>query len=416
MRTMRSSLFSLLLVLTTFILIFCITLSPTASAEDTSFPWFSKSSKKQVTLRVDVFTSSTCSHCQKLEAFLKKEAEKKPWLNIYYHVINQDKQALETYAQYLKQQNLDDFFVPAIFFCNSRWLGFANPEASGKVLLSNLEYCRKQIQKEGKLSPTTIEVLKQVAQANLYQGNYDSKMPDWTFPPLIALIDALSPESSFIILTLLCFILIEKKRTLQITSMILFLISIGLAHYFQQMYTDLFYDLVPFIRIPVALIGLGLLTYLFAFHPKAFSSRRSLPTVISLIWIILTGLTVQIYQQMHLPNFSLTFQQWLIAKQDISPFGQWLYVISYQFLYLLFIALTTGILLAVLKYYGKWTKHKLVVDEFGWQYLTLIGFILLINPYCLANLWYAYLSFILVLVTSWLSYKFWSKRHNAEHS
>ncbi len=420
MRQIRLSLKSFFILITTItILVFGMTESASAVAasvtENTASPWFTKS-KKQVTLIVDVFTSSTCSHCKKLEAFLKKEAENRPWLNIKYHVINEDREALETYAQFLKKHDLTDFYVPAIFFCNSRWLGFANPETSGKILFTNLDYCKKQIQKDGELSPKTTEVLKQIAQANLYQGNYSTKMPDWAFPPLLALLDALSPESSFIILTLLCFILIEKKKTLQITSVILYLISIGFAHYFQQVYTDLFYDLVPFVRIPVALIGLGLLTYLFAFHPVVFAARRPLPIIISLIWVILTGFTVQIYQQMHLPNFSLTFQQWLVAQQDISTMGQWVYVLVYQLLYLLYIALSVGVLLLVLNYYGKWTRHQLVVVEFGWQYLTLIGFILLLNPYCLAIESYAVLGFILVLVTSWLSYKFWSKRHKQEHT
>lgn len=95
------------------------------------------------TLRVEVFLSTTCSHCKKLNAYLKTIAPQTPWLDVHAHYINQDRSALDTYAAYLKTHNLDDdFAVPAIFYCNQRWLGFKDAETSGKKLMQSLIQCR----------------------------------------------------------------------------------------------------------------------------------------------------------------------------------------------------------------------------------------------------------------------------------
>ena len=57
----------------------------------------------------------------------------------------------------------------------------------------------------------------------------------------------------------------------------------------------------------------------------------------------------------------------------------------------------------------------MLVDEFSWQYLIIIGLILVAYPYLFAQQAYATLTFLAALLTSWLSYQFWSKKHPDEH-
>ena len=329
--------------------------SKVADATDASAnTWFSKDAKTPV-LRVDVFVTSDCPHCQKLTAFFKAKAPQNPWLKINYYVINQDKMALLTYFKVLKLKNLEDFAVPAVFFCNSRWVGFMDAESSGNTLLKNLNYCRQEIIKEGHLTLHTEQMLQQMSFAHWSQKNFDRAMPDWIVILSTAFFDAISPETVFIILTLLCFMRIEAALPLKAASFVLFLLGVGGAHYFQQVYAPQFYETIPFVRLPSMLIGLGLLIYLFIFHPKMFANRKPLPAILTLLWLLLTGLAVQWYQQMHVPNFSLGFLQWMLAKGELGATASKLYPLFYQLIYLISIGFITWLWFMILIYYGKWT-------------------------------------------------------------
>lgn len=387
--------------------LFCFLVS--GWAYNQSISWFKIDAEKQVSLRVDLFLSSTCPYCEKASQFFKSLETQNTWLDVHRHIINQDKTALETYHWYLQQQNLDDFMVPAIFFCNTRWAGFRDTEKTGKKLLKNLNYCRQEISKTGGLSKTTQQILQQTSNASWYEESMVSRPGAMVLIPSMAVIDALNPGAAFIIVTLFSLILLQKQRKLQIGTFILFLIGTGFAHFMQQAFTITFYQMTTIFRFLAIVSGVGLLSYLFLYRSEKFSSRHSLMASISLMSAFLTGLMVQIYQQMHAANFSLIFQQWVVA-QGLNPFTQYLYELAYQLVYLLAIGLLSLLMTVIFKNYGKRFFNPEIVSEFGWGYLIIIGLALTVYPYLLANVWFAFLVFILALVFSWVHYKI-SSRH-----
>ena len=378
-------------------------------ADNQSFSWFSVDNNKQVTIPVDMFLSSTCPHCEKANAFFNELETKYPWLAIRRHVINQDKVALETYHQFLQKLKLSDFAVPAIFFCNTRWVGFVDAQTSGKQLVKSLNFCRDQIAKTGELSTTTVEILNQMSTANWYEENLQPQLSPFVFIPIMAIVDTLNPLSLFIILTLFSFLFIERQKKTQIGTTLLFLLSVGLAHHIQQIHTEFFYQILPMLRFPVIAIGVGLITYVFYLHPKVFSVRRTLPAIISFILAMLTGFFVQVYQQIHTPNFSLIFHQWVMT-QNLTVFWQLMYSLIYQLIYVLALGLITGGLIALIKYYGNGSQHQRRVGEFAWQYLIIIGLILIVYPVFFASIKFSFVAFVMALLTSWMSFKMWTKR------
>lgn len=382
--------------------LFCFLVS--GWAYNQSISWFKIDANKQVSLRVDLFLSSTCPYCEKASQFFKSLETENTWLDVHRHVINQDKTALETYHWYLQQQNLDDFMVPAIFFCNTRWAGFRDTKKTGEKLLKNLNYCRQEISKTGGLTKTTEQILQQTSNASWYEENMVSKPGAMVLIPSMAVIDALNPGAAFLIVTLFSFILLQKQRKLQIGTVILFLIGTGFAHFMQQAFTVTFYQMATVFRFLAIISGVGLLSYLLLYRSERFSSKRSLLTVVSLMSAFLTGLTVQTYQQMHIANFSLIFQQWVVA-QGVMPFTQYLYELAYQLVYLLAIGLMSLLMTVIFKNYGKWFIHQKIVSEFGWVYLIIIGLVLVVYPYLLANVLFAFLIFTLALALSWVYYK-----------
>lgn len=125
--------------------------------------WYEINNKKEVTLNVSLFMSSECPHCHKASEFFSV-LEKEPWIKINRYVINQSDEALKNFYVYLQHFLSDDFAVPTVFFCDSRWVGFISEEVSGKKLLESLNYCRAQIAKEGSLSQATIQVLREKSE------------------------------------------------------------------------------------------------------------------------------------------------------------------------------------------------------------------------------------------------------------
>ena len=378
-------------------------------SNEQSVSWYKIDDKKQVTLRVDLFLSSTCSHCIKADQFFKSIKPDYTWLDVHRHFINQDKTALETYHLFQQQLNLDDFMVPAIFFCNTRWTGFSDAQKTGALLLKNMQYCREQISKTGTLSKTVEQILQQKSNASWYEESMTSKPGTLSLLLTMSVIDALTPGTAFLILSLFSLLMIQKRQGVRYGgTVILFLIGAGIAHFSQQAFTASFYQMLAVFRLLAAATGAGLLAWLFFCHSRFVSVKRSAPVIVSSILVLLTGLAVQAYQQMHATNFALIFQQWLMS-QSLTPLTRVLYDLAYQLVYLLVIGLLSLLMVSVFKYYSKWAKHENFVSEFAWQYLLVIGLVLLAWPYLLANVLFSFLVFILVLIFTWASNKIWSR-------
>jgi glutaredoxin len=385
-------------------LMFCmlVCLGVTGWASNASLPWFTLDESRQVQLRVDLFLSSTCPHCQKAESFFKKIEATTPWLKINRYIINEDKAALETFNQFLKQQKEYDFAVPSIVFCNTRWIGFGDESTDGQQLLKTMNYCRTQIAKTGELTPATIQALKQISVANWYEANLVTKISAITFIPMMALFDALNPSSVTSILALFAFLFIQKPQKIKLSVILLFLLGAGIAHHIQQSHASFFYQALVMLRIPAALIGLGLLSYVVIFHTQYNSQvKRPLPKTVYLLLVLLVALVIQAYQQNHAPNFSLIFHQW-VSLQGFSEARQILYGLLYQIVYLLITGIIAVSLVALAR---RFVKNLLRVEIFAWNYLLMVSLILIAYPYLFAKFAVTLLIIIVASLSSWISLK-----------
>lgn len=360
-------------------------------------PWFNKSSPNQIKLRVDLYLSTTCPHCKKEEAFIHNLQAKKPWLDIHRYEINKDKAALQQFQHALKQQNSNDYSVPALFFCDSRWVGFDKIETTGQAIERSLDYCYQQILKTGQLNQETKMVLKQKSHSSFLATNLDSK-PAYLFIPLIALSDALSSCSIFTVLALFAFLWLYKEKSTMLGLGILFIVIVALAHYYQEAHAIFFYQALPWLRIPAALVGMGLISYIFIIYSKGTNIR---PGFAIPILIASTALIVEAYQQRCLPNFGDVFTQWLDLQQ-ISQLGRISYLIIYNLIYNL--PLTMIMLLIVYsRVYKKFEKSKPLLVCQAWCLLLIIGLIALIYPQVFSNLLVSFGALLVSLVAAWVT-------------
>lgn len=362
--------------------------------------WFSQDQNKQVKLRVDLFLSSLCPHCHKADEFFRTLESKKPWLEVHRYVINEDKAALEFLNQRLQQQQVDSFAMPAIFFCDSRWVGFDDEGKTGRELLKALNYCHQQIVERGQLTALTRNLLKQWATANWYDMSIYYRPSAVIFVPMMALTDALNPCAIFCILALFAFLWLTPTQSAQLGLGILFIVTVGIVHFLQQVYITAFYQAWTWLFIPVALLGLGLLVYVGSNYFKGGTEK---PIYITAILIVLTATVIQAYQQTCIPNFALVFEQWR-AAQLVTSTKLALYEFSYQIVYLL----PLFALMIVFSFLGRsksLEKRRLVVTQIAWIILAIIGGFFIFYPKGLSSLWISLVALAVAILLGWLTAK-----------
>lgn len=342
-------------------------------------PWFSKGENNQIKLDLDLYISTTCPHCQKEEVFLRDLQKQKPWLEIHRYEINKNRAALEHFHQQLYQQYLDDYSVPALFFCDSRWVGFDTEKTTGQTISRALDYCYQQISKKGYLNQETKSFLNQWSASSAISSNLVNK-PASQFIPLVALSDALSSCSLFVVLALFAFLWLYKERSLMVGYGILYIFIVLLVHYSQQFHAAFFYQALPWLRIVSVLVGLGLIAYAYIIYCKGSNIRPGL-ALSGLIGS--TALIVMSYQQTCLPNFALVFSQWL----DLQPFSflhRGFLILLYNLLYLLPLTLIL-LLIIYFRIYKRIEKSRRLLVCFAWCLLMVIGLIAIIYPQGFSN-------------------------------
>jgi len=365
--------------------------------------WFSRDGENQVKIHVDLFFSSSCPHCQKANEFFRTLALNKPWLVTHAHYIDQDKPALQRFYERLQQQGIYNYAVPAIFFCDSHWVGFADAASSGKILLQAMTYCRQQVSKQGELSKATVTVLRQRSMANQLQLGDVARSPARLIP-LLALADAFSACSFFCLMAFLAFLwLTPKQRWWQFFSGISFIFSLAGVNYIQQAHTAIFYQTIHGLRWPAAIVGFVLLLYSLSCGRKIWRGIEIKHAPHIYILIILTAITVQIYQQTCGLNLALVFEQWL-AEQAVSVSRNALYQLIYQIFY----ALPLLLLLAFYLLFGQYrriSRFENALKVSATLILLVIGVLLAVYPQFLANLLLSSIVLLGSLFFGWLFIK-----------
>ena len=370
-------------------------------ADGQSPVWFTHPMQEDVKITVDLFLSSTCSHCHKADVFFQKLEKKEPWLVVHRYLINQDKTALHLFYERLQQQDSDNFSVPAVFFCNTRWAGFDNEANTGKALMHALNFCRQSILKKGELSPSTVNVIRQWGNASQVQIDFNYTKSPAMLLFVSALTDAFTSCSLFCFAAFLAFLwLYPTQKWVQFYTGIAFLLPLCVVHYLQQVYSVMYYQNIGKLRLIAAVVGLLLVFSMFRYWRKKGVSNTCMPTVFGFSLVILTVIVVQIYQQTCLFNVSLVIEQWL-AEQAISHEKR----VFYQMLYQLFYAVPFTLLLLFYWLFGRSkriTPYPKMFSTAACLMLMSIGVILVFYPALLASPWASIFVLIAALVIGWM--------------
>lgn len=362
-------------------------------ANSATSPWYNETTDKKIVLHVTLFLSSTCPYCYKADAFFRDIESKTPWLHVTRSIIDQDKESLIQFNRLLTEQNSTDFSVPSVFFCNSRWAGFASSETTGKDLLHAMSYCKQQIEQKGELAETTTKVLKRWSNANIFDSNIVGNPTALQFVTMIALMDAYNPCSLFAMAGFLAFLFLQNTRKKQLLSGGVFTLCWGLMHYLQQAYANLFFEMLPWFR------GLAVCTGLFSFYVIGSYYRKNVLHYVFLL-LVLMAIMIGAYQQLCLMNWAYIFEQWL-NNQHFSNAQIGIYQLVYQLLYLapLIFTMLVYVLLIQAKFFARFSER---LKTIGLLYIFAIGLLLLVYPYALSNLILSLFVLFTLFISGWI--------------
>lgn len=362
-------------------------------AERSEDVWYQTNQSKHVVLTVELFLSSTCPHCHKLDAFFNELAPKTSWLHVKRHYINQDKNALMRFNALLSAQKTDDFAVPSVFFCGSRWVGFSSAETTGKDLLNALSYCQSRLEKQGVLTETTVNVLKHWANANWLSTSIIEKPSPLAYTIGMALLDAISPCALFVFLGFLMFLFLQDTQSKRFVIGLLYVFILGGMHCVQQTNATLFFEWAAFMRWPALLTGV-LAAYVI------FCDYKNRPVVtLSLVCVALVAFMLQLHQQTCVTNWSYVFQQWLL-NEDMARGQLMAYQLLYQTMYLVPLLLVL-LLYAMLMRSRRFSGYVACLHRVGLIWLGVIAFLLMAHPASFSQFSLSLMMVLMAVIWGW---------------
>lgn len=221
-----------------------------------------------------------------------------------------------------------------------------------------------------------MNALRHLANANQFITGLVEKPSRMRFTITLAFMDSFSPCAFFCFAGFLAFLLIEAQKKKQLIASLLFIFSVATVHYFQQVYTNAFFELLPWLRIPAALLGIVTLYFVLQYLKKQASGTL----YFSLAFLL--GLITTIYQQTCVMNWSTIFEQWL-NDQQLTNWQTNMYQLLYQGVYLLPLIVILLVYLLLLKT-ARFAALSPKLANIGLLFLIAIAVSLIAYPYVLS--------------------------------
>lgn len=338
----------------------------------TNFTWY-ENKVNVMQVNAYLFLSSSCKNCTTMQSYLQQYALNHPWLNIHYQFVDKKPKDLALFNTFLKQKKENDFIVPSLYFCNSRWVGVADTQVLGEAMT----YCYEHLIKEKRLSSATQKVLQNRASAYLFKLQLLQQDRIANPTPLLILSEILT--SIPLIFSLLCLLIWSSGIHKKILGV--YLLSAGCMHYFHQVYLESFYFVFPYLRPLSVLLGLSILLFILL---KKRTEIRKHNNLFLFGFALLMPLILVAYQQIQQPNMGLVFQQWIV-QQGYIPSQIIFYEILYQICYILLLGAFALALWSVINKIKSLHALQSYFILFSHLFFMVLGIIFLFAPSVLAH-------------------------------
>lgn len=356
-----------------------------------------------------LFHSETCPHCRAEIEFLESIQDKYPTLVVEKFEVTTSRENAELFFNLSKACGVAVSGVPATFIGDDTIIGFDVPERKGKEIEDKIKSCVSEgcIDAMSKLGDESCEVEESSEMELPVFGNVDtSKISLPIFTLVIAGLDGINPCAIWVLCFLLTLLVYAKSRKRVLLIGGIFVLASGVVYFiFMTAWLNffLFVGYVRFFMVLIALLAIfmGLvnikdffffkkgisLTIPDKYKPKLFKEMRhlvkekSLPAVILGTFIL--AFTANLVEIACTAGFPAIYTK-VLTMQNMSTFGYYSYLVFYNLVYVVPLAVIVTIFAWTMGRYKFEEKEGRILKLVGGLIMLLLGLILLFRPELLA--------------------------------
>lgn len=366
-----------------------------AQAQQTeSWPWYSVDENKTLHLNLYLFWSRTCPHCLKAQEFIRYMQGQHPWLRVYSYEITTNPSNVDLYRQMAASLNRQAGQVPAFFYCRRLDIGYDSWERNGQRLEANMVRCyealKRQQERKPNPEPNDAGVLHPVDMQDGEPADQPKDEDPFSFPeepapneytvhvplvgdvnaqklslPVMTLIiagcDSVNPCAFFVLLLLLSLMIHAQNRLRMLIVGGIFVFFSGFVYFlFMSAWLNLFFIVgqLRWITLAAGIFAIGAafinikdyfwfkqgvsLSIPESAKPSIYQRMSNVVRQKSLLAMaggtIVLAATTNLYELLCTSGFPMIFTR-LLTLQGLSTAGSYLYLILYNIIYVVPLAL-----------------------------------------------------------------------------
>jgi hypothetical protein len=193
-------------------------------------------------VRIYVFWSRRCPHCQAALPFLEQLRTDEPWLDIQDFEITRNRANRQRFATMAAALGEEARSVPAFFVCGRMLTGFDGADGIGAELLALARACRQAAAADpGEMAQPASGQSQGVIHLPVIGAVDQQALSLPVFTLLIAGLDAFNPCAFFVLLFLLSLMIHARSRTRMLQIGVTFVFFSGLVYFlFMATWLNLF--------------------------------------------------------------------------------------------------------------------------------------------------------------------------------
>ncbi|MDP3093502.1 MAG: hypothetical protein Q8N16_01945 [bacterium] len=372
--------------------------SATLTRVDANLPNNSDSSLRA---RLHFFYGSTCPRCQDAEAFLKTLKAGYPDLNIVSYEVFGSQENARLFEKFLKAAGEEETLrVPTIFIGGKTVIGYGGDQTTGKEIEEAVRFCLENS------CPDPLDKIEK-EEPKVFKlpliGEFDPKkisLP--VLAVVVGVMDGFNPCAMWVLLLLISLLLtVNSKKKIWLVGGTFILASGILYFLFMTVWLNLFLFLgyINFIRIIIGVVAVAVgfwrIRDFFSWKPgvckvtdeKSHSKIEAkirkilVPAALpaTFLGIVALAFSVNLVELFCSAGFPAIFTQ-VLAIQKIGAFQKYLYILVYDFFYMLDDLIVFSLAAMTLQKIGFTDKYSRWSALIGGVLLLLLGLALTFKP------------------------------------
>lgn len=400
-----------LLPLAFVVLLFCLSLTSQAQAEEPGDSRWVTWVNGEPTVTLYFFWSRTCPHCHQARPFVAQLADELTWLDLRDLELSRNSDNARRYVELARGVGESARSVPAFLFCGVMLTGYDNAAGMGALLRDELASCHARLRGGGPavLAP---DVSPEAVEAQTLPLVGEVELSRWSLPLVAVLLgglDSFNPCAFFVLLFLLSLLVNARSRLRMLVIGGLFVLVSGVVYFlFMAAWLNLFMIVGQLLWVTVAagvlavVIGALNIKDFFWFKsgpslsvpeaakPGLFRRMRGLVGAESwpamLMGTLMLAIVANAYELLCTAGLPMVFTR-LLTLEPLPPTVYYGYLVLYCSVYVIPLLIITSAFAFTLGRRKLTEREGRVLKLVSGLMMSGLGAVLLIEPAALSNIW-----------------------------